>query len=131
MSKKTKTASTPRPIEKPEHPMNAKAASIDQPEVDNSWGGTQEATEDVKAKTNADANDGLIEGIEHLKKVAGAIHLAHSMMKRAKEVFNMYPELPECYFTSDETAFTERQHAFMHAQNLQVSEVFTIKKSEV
>lgn len=160
MSKKTKPAVQPKPQEKPEQPGSAPATSAGQPEVDNTEGAKADAPEEVKAKTDAatepektSAGDGtdvdaedrvkqlqndvtdtgadLKANIEHLEKVAGAVRSAHAMMKRAKEVFNMYPGIPECYFTADETAFTEKQHAVMHGHNLEVSEVITIKRSEV
>lgn len=114
MSKKTKPAVQPKPQEKTEQPGNTPVTSAGQPEVENTEGAAQDAPEEVKAKTDV-----------------AAVRSAHAMTKRAKEVFNMYPGLPECYFTADETAFTERQHAVMHGQNLDVSEVITIKRSEV
>lgn len=159
MSKKTKPAVQPKPQEQPEQPGNTPVTSFGQPDVDNTEGAEADAPEEVKAKTDAAAEpektiagDGtdvdaearvkqlqndvtdtgadLKANIEHLKKVAGAFRSAHAMVKRAKEVFEMYPELQECHFTADETAFTEKQHAIMHGQNLAVSEVITIKRSE-
>jgi hypothetical protein len=147
MSKKTKPAVQPKPQEKTEQPGNTPVTSAGQPEVENTEGAAQDAPEktstgdgtdvDSEARVKQLQNDvtdtgaALKANIEHLKKVAGAVRPAHAMMKRAREVFNMYPGLPECYFTADETAFTERQHAVMHGQNLGVSEVITIKRSEV
>lgn len=160
MSKKTKPAVQPKPQEKTEQPGNTPVTSAGQPEVENTEGAAQDAPEEVKAKTDVaaepektstgdgtdvdsearvkqlqndvtDTGAALKANFEHLKKVAGAVRSAHAMMKRAKEVFNMYPGLPECYFTADETAFTEKQHAVMHGHNLEVSEVITIKRSEV
>lgn len=52
-------------------------------------------------------------------------------VKRAKDVFAMYPNSNECYFTSDGTAFTQLQHAMIHGENLKDSKVTTVIKSEV
>lgn len=135
----------------PEPPEEAKAktdaADDASAEVKTETGNADEPSDEVNSETDSaaaadeaglkqlkekltDANEASKEDIEYLKKVGGSVCSAHSMMKRAKEVFNMYPGLQECYFTADETAFTEKQHAVMHGHNLDVSEVITIKRSE-
>jgi hypothetical protein len=54
-----------------------------------------------------------------------------SLESRAKDVFGMYPNIKECYFTKDGVAFTESQHARIHGETLNDSRVTTILKSEV
>lgn len=52
-------------------------------------------------------------------------------VKRAKDIFAMYPNLEQCYFTSDGTAFTQSQHAMIHGETLKNSAINKILKSEV
>ena len=89
------------------------------------------ATEENAVKAADETANNLQESIDHLKEVGNAIQKASAMVKRAAEVFEMYPELQECFFTSDGTAFTQSQHAVMHGQSLEVNQIITIKKSEV
>lgn len=159
MSKKTKPAIEPKPKAKPQQPQDAPAPADETQEqlsdengapADDTHGELKgeaaETATDTQAELNGEtasdtgsnaevksdeAENDLEQGIEHLKKVADALQTGHQMIKRAKEVFEMYPDLQECHFTADGTAFTQPQHAVMHAQNLEVHETIIIKRSEV
>ncbi len=79
---------------------------------------------EVEAKTGEETpDDSAAQGEKAEEEVDPVI-------TRAKEVFQSH-DIDEIYFTIDGSAFTQHQHALMHADNFQDKTIRPVKRSEV
>ena len=91
----------------------------------------KKAKEEAAAKAKAEAEKKAKEEAAAKAKAEAEVKTGGEAKKRAeaaKLVFENYPAAKEVYFTSDNTAFLEANHAANHARTQKYNSIYKIQK---